>query len=565
MVGANTASDRGSPAGEGVWFQVGLGTVTFLVVILLCAASLFLGELNQDEGWYLYAARLVSEGRLPFVDFATTQGPVMSLVYGLAWPLYAAHGVAGGRAFTALLGVLCVLATAVLACRIDGKNRIAALLALSLAGVNVYQAYFLTLVKTYSLAGILLVAGFLALTFASARWRVIPSVLAGILFALAAGTRVSAIVVIPAVVFCLGAAAFWRQRELGRLGDGASVVTGGVGEWRCAGGVVAGAGLGLLVVFLPFAVRAPEAFAFGLFEYHTGREVGGWLNVIAYKAGFISRCVQGYLVTLVLLLLAGTAWIVNAGGCRAGMKRVVTGTRERPLVGALWLSVLAVTGVHLAAPFPYDDYQVMVYPLLACGVADLVARQVRAVGNDRWTQGVCVAVLLACLAGAGSSPVVERWFVAERDRIWWPIRKETPLQNLARAAGAVRQVALKQESQEVLTQDTYLAVEAGLSVPHGLELGPFSYFPGWDRRRAEACHVVNGSMLREILNDARAPVAAFSGYGLAIRAPAVQELPQVEQDELWSVVEQRYGLREEIRGFGQAGTVLRILERKQAE
>jgi len=114
----------------------------------------------------------------------------------------------------------------------------------------------------------------------------------------------------------------------------------------------------------------------------------------------------------------------------------------------------------------------------------------------------------------------------------------------------------------LLTQDTYLAVEAGLRVPEGLELGPFSYFPDMDREKAQACHVLNREMLHEILASSDAPVAAFSGYGLAIRCPEITQLPIDEQTELWTMVESRYEQTDEVTPFGQADTTLRVFGRK---
>ena len=100
---------------RGAWRA--LWVVAGLAAVMLAGASLWLGELNQDEGWYLYAARLVSEGWLPYVDFAHTQPPVMPFVYALAQPLVACCGLAGGRLFTAVLGLGAALAAAGLARR----------------------------------------------------------------------------------------------------------------------------------------------------------------------------------------------------------------------------------------------------------------------------------------------------------------------------------------------------------------------------------------------------------------------------------------------------------------
>jgi hypothetical protein len=141
------------------------------------------------------------------------------------------------------------------------------------------------------------------------------------------------------------------------------------------------------------------------------------------------------------------------------------------------------------------------------------------------------------------------------------LKRETPLRSLRKAAGLVRELA--GPDRLLLTQDLYLAVEAGLAVPAGLELGPFSYFPDWPDEKARECRVVNRRMMEEILRTTPARAAAFSGYGLAIRSPSVTELDPREQRALWREVERRYRPVREIAGFGQGGTTLRILARAE--
>lgn len=52
--------------------------------LLLAAAGVYFvhyGRLNHDEGWYLYAARLILDGQLPYRDFAFYQSPLLPIVY----------------------------------------------------------------------------------------------------------------------------------------------------------------------------------------------------------------------------------------------------------------------------------------------------------------------------------------------------------------------------------------------------------------------------------------------------------------------------------------------------
>jgi len=519
---------------------------------VLTLANLFLGDLNQDEGWYLYAARLVSEGQLPYIDFANTQGPVMPMAYALSRPLVACWGVAGGRLFTAVLGLACTLCAAALATRLVPREsrRTAGLMAFALVAVNVHQSYFFTIVKTYALSGLLIMLGFLLLGSVGRRPRV-EAFLAGVCFALAAGVRSSAGILIP-VIFLTSI--WWSWRKPGAA-DGHAAGTAAMRPWSyLAGAAVAG-----LLVYGPFLVKAPVGVWFALVEYHAGREAGGVLQSVVYKAGFISRLVRAYFVFAALCVAVVLRGLLRRferhpegrqGGeaCATGQTRGMSVTEAM-----LWLGAAAITLVHFCTPFPYDDYQVMIFPAAAVALAGLLSRSARDARTRTW---LATTVVVLCAAASFSSPINQDWFVGERDRIWWPVKDETPLGKLQRAAKVVRAEA--GEAGLLLTQDTYLAVEADLKVPHGLEMGPFSYFPEMTREAAEMRHVLNREMLSEILADCPARVAAFSGWGLSIRSPSVTKLSPAEQGRLGLAVQKRYDLLAQIGNFGQAQTSLQI-------
>ena len=145
-----------------------LAAVAFVV---LGAASVWMGGLNQDEGWYLYAANLVADGRVPYRDFFYTQGPLLPIVYSaFAW-VWHAWGLLGARVFTLLLGAASVLFAAALARRLAPPERRneAALIAFLLLGSNLYHVYYLTIPKTYALASLVVATGFYMLSVAIMR------------------------------------------------------------------------------------------------------------------------------------------------------------------------------------------------------------------------------------------------------------------------------------------------------------------------------------------------------------------------------------------------------------
>ncbi len=540
--------------------EKGVGVVAlglfFLAVLFLYVVALWFGALNQDEGWYLYAGRLVTEGKIPFVDFASTQGPLMAFIYALAQPFVRGMGVAGGRLFTAMIGLLTLLGVARLAWLVArekyaaGVASVAALLAVGMLGLNLYHVYFTTIVKTYSIAGLFVVLGFIVLQRAlvsnpdkhiahpGLHGFVLSFISAG-LFALAAGVRLSAGILLPAIWLSL-AAFQWRRNH--RTFD-----------FYVLSGSLMGGSVVLLSIYVPLLVMAPVAVKFGLLEYHSGRDVGSAVVMLAYKGGFVTRLIGVYFPLLCMAVAA--VWVRFF--CRE--EREVGGAKIENGSGIstiMLVGFFAVSAVHLLAAFPYDDYQVFIMPVLsvvvAVGIAPYVARGKYAV----WV--ILVLIFLHSVA----SPMLQSWFLAKRDRIWWPLRSETALQRLRYAAKIVKDSGgfLEEECGTLLTQDTYLAVESGLKVPPGMELGPFCYFPDMDSSKARLCHVLNREMMREILESGACPVAAFSGYGLAIKCPEVARLSKDEQIGLWKILKKSYQPVLDIEDFGQADTTLRILK-----
>lgn len=510
----------------------GLWLLAILAAGGLGLANLVLGELNQDEGWYLYAARLVSEGQLPYRDFAFTQAPLLPLVYSLAQPLVEHGGLAAGRALTLLLTLASAGFAAATARRLapPGQAGWAALAAFTLAAVNVYQSYFGTVVKTYALCGVLITAGAWLLVLARDRRSLILHALAGLVLAGAAGTRISAGAMLPVVGLYL----LWQRERCGAA------------AWLAFG---VGGAIGLMVIFLPLLFSAPDAFRYFVLEYHSARSAGGLAAQLVYKVGCLSRVVQAYFVAVSLgVVLVLVRWARGPRG--PGDALVLT----------LWLSLAAMTLVHLSAPFPYDDYQVPLYSLFTALLAAALARVVEPAA-PALRAAAAGALLLLCGASAFSSPVNQNWMIIGRDRIWWRMRPQPALLQLREVARDIR--ARSGSATVLLTQDIYLAVEAGLRVPHGLEMGPFSYYPALTRAQAEKLNVVNRDMLQAMVSEAIAPVAAFSEYSFVMAAPEVKKLSAAEQMAWWEAVATSYELVSEVPDFGQGATTLQVFQRRR--
>lgn len=550
-----------------VWRSLTVAAVA--MILLLGAANLFLGNLNQDEGWYLYAAKQITDGRVLYRDFMFTQGPALPFIYGIFYPIVEKLGVAGGRLISALFGLASIGLCAWLAARATKRYAgVVALCALILAGVNVYQSYFTASVKTYSLCAFFLTAGFLALSYSNTRRGASAAFWGGFLLALAACTRLSAGIALPVVGIWL----ICNREKVYPFGAGGSREQGAAvsnlkSAWLAFG---LGGGFVLLVGLGTFFLIVPENTQFALFGYHAGRSPGSLMELLALKSGFISRFVQAYFVFAAGCVLAfflrrhhrhiretsDAAWNVRP---RLTELLQQANQAESPFthsfLSLLWAAGAVITLVHIAAPFPYDDYQVFVYPILA---AALVATLVPQCPEQHFSRLVPV-LLLICVAASFSSPINQEWMVRGRDRIWWNFKEEPDLVKLQRAGRLIRKKLRK--GGLLLTQDTYLAVEAGARVPHGMEMGPFCYYPELSREEAEQLNLLNKQMMLEVLGSARAPLAAFSGYGLSIASPTVEQLSPENQGDLRDALENSYSKCCEIPNFGQAHTTLEIFRR----
>jgi hypothetical protein len=74
--------------------------------------------------------------------------------------------------------------------------------------------------------------------------------------------------------------------------------------------------------------------------------------------------------------------------------------------------------------------------------------------------------------------------------------------------------------------------------------------------------VLNRARLQAALTAGEAPVAAFSGYGLAIAAPAMRPIAPRERAELEALLDVRYARARVVPEFGQGHTPLEIWTRK---
>ena len=481
----------------------------------LAAAAVWMGGLNQDEGWYLYAANLVAEGKMPYRDFFYTQGPMLPIVYSaFAW-IWKSFGILGARIFTLAIGLFGILLAAALARRLapEGRRSEAAIATLLLLGSNLYHVYFVTIPKTYALAALFVMAGFLFIDIAQTAWNrsrggFLWAFVAGLSLAFASGTRISLGVILCVVgTFLLVAAVRGNCRRV------------------FAGFVVGGLG-GLALVYGPFLVsegaRAGLIFAQ---SFHAAR--GGGEHDITWIVGSLSRLVRWYLPVFVVFGL----WLFRPA--RSPMPALASWTPWMLLI-----SFLMVLFVQMLAPFPYEDYQVPVMGLLAVSAVVLFLRV-----SER---PLLLLVLGMSWALSFGSPLLEKWSTNGQDRFWSLKKDKYELAQLRDVAKRIE--ALDPGGKEIFTQDVYLAIETNRRVPQGFEMGPFA--------------VLSDTDITKAVSETEIPVAALSGYCFATDMPSGKERSITDQLRYWKLLKARYDMVDREDAFGQNSTPLIILRRK---
>lgn len=162
--------------------------------LLLAAAFLFAyfcvlsleRLIGRDEGFYLMAAKLITEGKLPYIDFFYPQMPLLPYVYAL-WMKLVGMTWNSARLFTALLASLQGLLLFWLCVR-KFNLKTAYLATFVFATCNFVFPWQVT-AQSYALSSLLLLGSVAVLDDPQSRtWRHAP-IIAGILFGLSVSTR----------------------------------------------------------------------------------------------------------------------------------------------------------------------------------------------------------------------------------------------------------------------------------------------------------------------------------------------------------------------------------------
>ncbi len=509
----------------------GVAVVAVLALNLLHADVYVRAERpNQDEGWYLYAARLVRDGQRPYLDFAYVQPPALPYLYAA---LGAGDSVEAGRRIGAGLGALVVLLIAS-AAWVAGPA--AGLTAAALLAFTPFVLSQQSVVKAYVLANFFQALALLLALRLGRRWSGVC--LASAAFALAALARNSAA---PALL------AYWVW--LAVLPD----------RRRLVPAAVTGGGAVLCLALAPFLLVDAGAVYRDLIAHHAGNVPRAGLadTVLTMwaMAGFLTRACPAVAFALV-----------------AGLTAAVAARQElawRPEIGLCLTVAAAVYLGQFVSSHPYQEYQVLVFPAAALAAALCWGEVTRLAADRRLPAIVLVtAVGLVPLVSLGPAEADLPGLQpgpdgrVEMSGVHGPLRRVAELVQRHAAPG-----------ESLFTFQTAVAVESRRRLVPGLTLAAFSFTDAGD---AAARHLTNPALMTEQLaGELPAAVvlspgdvtsifqARWVGDRLVLRE-GMDEALQRSYDPLVRALDEHYRVVGTVEGVGQFFEAFTVLARRRS-
>jgi hypothetical protein len=497
---------------KGQWLSRRLLWLALLIFAIEAYLLIFYRQINLDEGWYLWASKLVYEGQVPYRDFAFPQSPLLPYIYGFFQRLWG-EGLLQGRLTTLLITFLNLALWVRLTKRL-GNDWTAVVFLWLLISTLFVGAYHFAYIAPYALTALFLTVSLsVALSELPEMSR---NVLAVLFWGLAVGTRLSVAVAIAPL--------------------GLYLIINSHRRWRSAIVIGLTAMLTLGAVFGPFLLTGHDVVLYDLFGFHTDRMLWEWQRHAMRES--IVNLVNEFPVPL---MLGGIGLVISVGTLiRAKDRR---SEFERQLPGLLLGLVVASLIVAQLIPRTTDSYyNTLQMPLLLILDSLVICWLWRALANKRLLRPVGYLALTGIIA---LNVVLQEASMQRRNFVTVPLRNQI---GLARDAASFLQETTPAGSQ-VLTFDTYLALEAKRRIPPGLEMSIFSYRPTWTAQQARRYKVVNNELLLEIMRG-DVGAAVFSEFDL--------NLLYGERDRLLETLYGNFRWAKTVPGLGPLRDDLRI-------
>lgn len=486
-------------------------TIIVIGLSLYLTANIFFiifGQINADEGWYLYASRLVFEGQKPYQDFAYTQSPLLPYVYGVIQNFISA-GLYAGRITTFLLSTTAMIFAMATAWRYADKK--AAAITLLLWTTFAFGIYYHSITKTYALLTLFFVLTFFVLS-SNMRpgWK---AMIVTSLVLLAALTRLSALFfAVPILLYEFISAP--KKVKFGII-------------LLC---VLAGAWMAFL------SIPKISPLWWNLIGHHTGQwgDLSVWgkiQDIFNYRLPSLVVVFPGYILLVITLLAVGFRQI----------KTYISQNRDILLIlVALMCFALPhfiTGGFHMEY---FASFIFCMFPII--GILYTEVDEQKQGYRKLWVEGAMIcALLLGLLLGGLSFVDTEGW-----------------RQPVAQVKAIAEVVSANSEPGDAIfaMEALWVAVEAERhTLPH-MSMAQFSFTKA-DRETANSLKLINGQIILDYLDQKVPKIVVLTDLDWEI----FEKTDEFEQ--ITAALDEHYDLLLQESDFGQSGEGVEVYLRRE--
>ncbi len=426
-----------------------------------------------DEAYFLYAARLVRQGAIPYRDFFFPQMPLLPYAWGWALAPFEVTWVSGRLLAALVAWMAAYVFTRLLLPRVRQEGILVAMVVAFL--LSDFGLEWATVVKTYSPAVLLSLCAMAAATGTGARQgHAFAWFWSGMSAGCALITRLTVLPLVPLILI----GGLWESRATG------AVARRAVAAW------LVGLALPIALVLAMWRI-APVAFQYDNWVYH-GLGAPTWSQRLHTNIPVaLDRFLRQPIWLAALCLLARDHW------------------RRRALAPLDWiyrLAFAAMAGVSFVPILSHQQYYAMATPWLLLGAAPALQDWWREVGSrlcsrHRWASAILAAIAVVLVLLEPYHALERRW----PTWTWGSTRSEARGEfdnRLATVRAIARRVdALAPRDAAMLTWwpgyavGTRTPLLAGLENQFGLRVGYYNH----DREALRQLHVLDASDVQSII------------------------------------------------------------------
>jgi len=463
--------------------------VLWFIYCLQSLIYLFAGSIHLDEGAYLYAARAVYKGTLPYRDFFFLQPPLHPYIYGIFQKI--APGLLVGRLTSIVCGIISVILLCKLARKLTSSDT-AVILFLALITMTPFQIYFFSITRLYSLTMLFISLGCYFL-FSEKSPSTFSLTIGLIAFSAALGTRLT---VLPLFFYGVIYTMIRGKKAVARFIPVFCAV------------------LFLIAIYTPFVLTAGrDRLWFNLLGMNLSLHSNNIEANLIQKARATAQLIRFYFPAWILLIPISVSFIkqIKEQSIITWIKRIFSSE------GSLWCLTLGMLLVHSSAKLYQVSYQTIVMPLLLLMVAIVWSRK-----YDQWNAQaqrysrmfVTVIFFISILAygrtsisiAEGKPSMLALWEQAEF------IRQNT------------------EETDMIFSADSALvATEADRDVLTGM--AGSDLFSGWTTEKCRHFNVLNFEIMEEYIENQSSKLLVYGDMSFGLSLPYLEPIPELQKKQ----------------------------------